>query len=294
MLSALPGFTTGGTIHVIVNNQIGFTTAPEDYRFTRYPSDLAQVVQAPVFHVNGDDPEAVVQAARLAVGFRQTFRTRRVHRLRVLPPARPQRAGRSDLHAAGDVPSRSASIPSVAELYAERLAEAGVLERREIEAMPGGRPSQIWTRRWPRRASAAPSRRCSPSAASGRARRGRATTGARTPRCRPSACARSPRRSAGCREGFTPHPRWPSAPRGAPRDGGARRGHRLGLRRACWPTAACCSRASRCASAGRTPCAARSATATPCCSTPKTGAPVRAAQPSGRASRRCSSSSTAR
>ena len=73
MLSELPAFTTGGTIHVIVNNQIGFTTDPADYRFTRYPSALAQVIDAPVFHVNGDDPEAVVQAARLAIGFRQAF-----------------------------------------------------------------------------------------------------------------------------------------------------------------------------------------------------------------------------
>jgi 2-oxoglutarate dehydrogenase E1 component len=73
MLSQLPGFATGGTIHVIVNNQIGFTTSPEEYRFTRYPSDPARVIEAPVFHVNGDDPEAAVQAARLAVGFRQAF-----------------------------------------------------------------------------------------------------------------------------------------------------------------------------------------------------------------------------
>src|SRR5437762_1804313 len=73
-LSPLPAFTTGGTIHVIVNNQIGFTTSPEEYLFTRYPSDPAQVLRAPVFHVNADDPEAAVQAARLAAGYRQTFR----------------------------------------------------------------------------------------------------------------------------------------------------------------------------------------------------------------------------
>ena len=69
-LSALEGFRTGGTIHIIVNNQIGFTTAPQDYRNTRYPSDIAKTIQAPVFHVNGDDPEAAVQAARWAICFR--------------------------------------------------------------------------------------------------------------------------------------------------------------------------------------------------------------------------------
>jgi 2-oxoglutarate dehydrogenase E1 component len=73
-LSELAAFTTGGTIHVIVNNQIGFTTSPPEFRFTRYPSDLAAVIEAPVFHVNADDPEAAVQAARLAMDFRHRFR----------------------------------------------------------------------------------------------------------------------------------------------------------------------------------------------------------------------------
>src|SRR5204862_8334367 len=70
-LSELVGYRTGGTVHVIVNNQIGFTTPPEDYRFTPYPSDVAKIIQSPVFHVNGDDPEAAVQAAKLATGFGQ-------------------------------------------------------------------------------------------------------------------------------------------------------------------------------------------------------------------------------
>ena len=72
-LSDLRGYRTGGTIHVIVNNQIGFTTSPGYSRSSPYPSDSAKGVQAPVFHVNGDDPEAVVHVARLATDFRQTF-----------------------------------------------------------------------------------------------------------------------------------------------------------------------------------------------------------------------------
>jgi 2-oxoglutarate dehydrogenase E1 component len=73
-LSELDSYWTGGTIHIIVNNQIGFTSDPRDYRFTQYPSDGAKLIQAPIFHVNADDPEACVHAAKLAIAFRQQFR----------------------------------------------------------------------------------------------------------------------------------------------------------------------------------------------------------------------------
>src|SRR3954447_9302707 len=72
-LSEMPYWRTGGTIHIIINNQIGFTTMPKQGRFTPYPTDVAKTIQAPIFHVNGDDPEACVHAAKLAVAFRQRF-----------------------------------------------------------------------------------------------------------------------------------------------------------------------------------------------------------------------------
>ena len=72
-LSGLKGHKTGGTIHIIVNNQIGFTTAPHNSRSSPYPTDIALMVEAPIFHVNGDDPEAVVHAAKVATEFRQKF-----------------------------------------------------------------------------------------------------------------------------------------------------------------------------------------------------------------------------
>ncbi|MCI5050157.1 MAG: 2-oxoglutarate dehydrogenase E1 component [Rickettsiales bacterium] len=73
-LSELRGYRTGGTVHVIVNNQIGFTTSPKFSRFTPYPSDVAKMVQAPIFHVNGDDPDSVAYCCRLATQFRQKFK----------------------------------------------------------------------------------------------------------------------------------------------------------------------------------------------------------------------------
>jgi 2-oxoglutarate dehydrogenase E1 component len=129
MLAPLPAFTTGGTVHVIINNQIGFTTGPEDYRLSRYPSEPARVIRAPVFHVNGDEPEAVVQAGRLAAGFREAFGIDAFVDLVCY-----RRHG----HNEQDDPSltqpllyrKIQSHPSVAELYGLRLEQAGVVEAR--------------------------------------------------------------------------------------------------------------------------------------------------------------------
>jgi 2-oxoglutarate dehydrogenase E1 component len=131
-LSELPAYQTGGTIHVIINNQIGFTTSPSDYRFTRYASDIAKVIQVPVFHVNGDDPEAVVQAARVAAGFRHRFRKDVIIDLVCY-----RRHG----HNEGDDPTFTQPVTyreiaahrPVRELYAKRLIAAGVVTAAEVE-----------------------------------------------------------------------------------------------------------------------------------------------------------------
>ena len=132
-LSELEAYRTGGTIHIIVNNQIGFTESPPEYRFTRYPSDITKIIQAPVFHINGDDPEAAIQAARLAMAFRQRFKKDVVIDLVCY-----RRHG----HNEGDDPTFTqplmyreiAAHRTVCDLYVERLQSEGVITAGEAAA----------------------------------------------------------------------------------------------------------------------------------------------------------------
>ncbi len=133
-LSELPAYRTGGTIHLIINNQVGFTATAEETRFTPYPTDIAKMIHAPVFHVNGDDPEAVVHAARLAMQFRQQFRVdvlldlwcyRRFGHNETDDPTFTQPVMYAKIDA----------LPSVREKYAARLIEEGVITTEEYEAM---------------------------------------------------------------------------------------------------------------------------------------------------------------
>ena len=125
-MSQLPGYTTGGTLHFVINNQIGFTTLPADSRSTRYCTDLAKMVDAPIFHVNGDDPEAVCHATLLALEFRQTF-----HRDAFVDMYCYRRHG----HNEADEPAftqptlykQIAAHPHVSELYAKQLIAANTI-----------------------------------------------------------------------------------------------------------------------------------------------------------------------
>ena len=133
-MSGLPGHNTGGTIHIIVNNQIGFTTNPRFARSSPYPSDLAKMVDAPILHCNADDPEAVVHVCKIAVEFRQKF-----NKDVVIDMICYRRFG----HNEGDEPSFTQPLmykkikqhPTTLNVYAEKLIKEGTISKHDFEKM---------------------------------------------------------------------------------------------------------------------------------------------------------------
>ncbi|WP_181700672.1 2-oxoglutarate dehydrogenase E1 component [Chthonobacter albigriseus] len=131
-LSGLRGHRTAGSIHFIINNQIGFTTNPHFSRSSPYPSDVAKMIEAPILHVNGDDPEAVVFAAKIAIEFRQKF-----HKPVVVDMICYRRFG----HNEGDEPGFTQpmmyktirSHPTTLQIYADKLVGEGVMTAEEVE-----------------------------------------------------------------------------------------------------------------------------------------------------------------
>ena len=133
-LSGLRGHRVAGTLHVIINNQIGFTTNPRFSRSSPYPSDVAKMIEAPIFHVNGDDPEAVVYAAKVATEFRMIF-----HKPVVIDMFCYRRFG----HNEGDEPSFTQPImykairnhPTTVKIYADKLIAEGLIDQDGVDAM---------------------------------------------------------------------------------------------------------------------------------------------------------------
>jgi len=136
-LSGLKGHRTGGSIHFIINNQIGFTTNPRYSRSSPYCSDVAKMVEAPIFHVNGDNPEAVVHVAKIATEFRQKFQK---------PVVIDMFCYRRHGHNESDEPAFTQPLmyraikahPTAVEIYSARLIEAKVVSAEEVEAMKAG------------------------------------------------------------------------------------------------------------------------------------------------------------
>src|SRR5204862_2725531 len=133
-LSQLDGYSTGGTIHLVINNQIGFTTLPDESRSTPYSTDIARGVQAPIFHVNGDSPQAAIRVVQIAFDYRQQFK-----KDVVIDMICYRRHG----HNEGDDPSYTQPIlyrkikdhPSVAALYQQRLARENLAPPEEFTAL---------------------------------------------------------------------------------------------------------------------------------------------------------------
>ena len=133
-MSGLPGHNTGGTIHFIINNQIGFTTSPRFARSSPYPSDLGKVIESPILHCNGDDPEAVIHCAKIAIEFRQKFK-----KDVVIDMICYRRFG----HNEGDEPSFTQPLmykkikehPSTLNVYGERLIKEEVINKDQFEKM---------------------------------------------------------------------------------------------------------------------------------------------------------------
>jgi 2-oxoglutarate dehydrogenase E1 component len=130
--SQLPGYQTGGTIHFVINNQIGFTTDPSEARSSLYCTDVAKMIEAPIFHVNGDDPEAVVRVMQLALEYRQQFRQDVVIDMYCY-----RRHGHNEAdEPAFTQPTLYQKIkdhPTVASIYGKRLLDEGVLSRDDVD-----------------------------------------------------------------------------------------------------------------------------------------------------------------
>ena len=199
-LSQLRGYRTGGTVHVVVNNQVGFTTAPEYCRSSLYCTDVARMIQAPIFHVNGDDPEAVVRVARLAFEYRQAF-----NKDVVIDLVCYRRRG----HNEGDDPSMTNPLMyqiidtkrSVRKLYTEELIGRGDITVAEARGGAARLPAAAGdgVQGHPGRGLVARDDAARPAS--------RRPSRPWRPRSAPSWCARIGEAHVNLPEGFTPHKR---------------------------------------------------------------------------------------
>ena len=255
-LQSLGGYSTGGTLHVIANNQVGFTTDPADGRSTRYSSDLAKGFDVPIIHVNADDPEAAVSSIRLALAFRRRF-----GRDVVIDLIGYRRWG----HNEGDEPAYTQPLmaerikqqPSVREQYAALLVEEGVVTQEEADGLAREVEASLKASHETLKAALAeaveeqpPSERTPPTEGRrGRDRRRARTGSARSTR---SSCA-SPIASPSTRSSS-------GSSRGAAN--GSREARSTGATARRSPSRACSSRAFPSGSPARTPSAGRSRSAT--------------------------------
>ena len=254
-LSQLRGYRTGGTVHVVVNNQVGFTTSPSASRSSLYCTDIARMIAAPIFHVNGDDPEACVRVAKLAVEYRREFK-----KDVVIDMVCYRRRG----HNEADNPSFTQPLMydiidgkrSVRKLYTEALVGRGDITLEDAEAALQGLPGSSWRRCSSRRATPRARPRPSPQiehvtpVAAGHHRGRRRGHQAHRRRLRQPAGGLH-RSTRGSSRRSTGGSRWPAPATSTGRPPSCSRSVR-------WS-----SRAARCGWPGRTRAAARSPSGTP-------------------------------
>ncbi len=263
-LSGLRGHRTGGSVHFIVNNQIGFTTYPRYSRSSPYPSDVAKMIEAPIFHVNGDDPEAVVYAAKVATEFRQKFQ----HPV-VIDMFCYRRFG----HNEGDEPSFTQPLmykaisahPSTLEIYGKKLSRDGVVTEGEVEKMRAD-----WRARLDAELEASQGYKANNADwLDGRWADIKAARDYDDPRRGNTGVAIETLKEIGEKitavpKGFHVHRTIQRFLDNRAQGDRERRGHRLGDRARRWRSARCCSTAIRCGSPARTASAAPSRSATRC------------------------------
>ena len=206
-LSGLKGHRTGGSVHFIINNQIGFTTYPRYSRSSPYPSDVAKMIEAPIFHVNGDDPEAVIFAAKIAIEFRQQF-----HKPVVIDMFCYRRFG----HNEGDEPAFTQPLmykkirahPTTLAIYAEKLIGEGVIAEAEVEKLKAAWRQRLDERVRGRPDLSSPTRPTGSTAAGPACKPRRATrtmSGAAAPACRCERAGEIGERITSVPEGFQVH-----------------------------------------------------------------------------------------
>ncbi len=268
-LSQLPAYSVGGTLHVVVNNQIGFTTKPGQARSSVYATDVAKMLQIPILHVNGEDPEAVAQVIDLAMDFRREFKSDVV-----ISMYGYRRLG----HNEGDEPSFTQPVlyraiakrESVLEGYLEHLLKLGGVTREEADAL-AARRRELLDKELSESQSGKPGPAPTNPVAFGAGFR--AVRSLRARKCRrvlrASGLPHGWRRKPGSPRGFIPTPRSRSCWRGGSRWRAANC-RWIGRRRNRWRLPAQRARATRCGSPARTPNGARSASATRCCTIRRT------------------------